>query len=173
MTQVKKISIRDAMDYIVHAKLLLPAIQREFVWKRQAIEIMFDSILRGYPINSFMFWRINNVYYQNLDFYRFLDPKYVYGVSKNPDYTKVTPSNNESLNEQLIVIDGQQRLTGIFIGLYGSYSTEKGKPMYLCLRLDDRATSDGKEYDFLFLKVSFHYSLLNKSTIGASLDKNE
>ena len=150
VTPVKKISIRESIQKMVDGKLLLPAIQRDYVWKRQAIEMMFDSILRGYPINTLMFWRIDNISSQVIDFYRFLNPKYVYGISKNQEFGK----REASSEERLIVIDGQQRLTSIYIGLFGTYATEKGKPMSLYLRLDDKATSDDKKYDFRFLNDS-------------------
>ena len=52
------ITIKTAIDNIQHNHYLLPAIQRKFVWSSWQIEILFDSILRGYPINSFMFWKV-------------------------------------------------------------------------------------------------------------------
>ena len=61
MVPVLRIKIKDAINMIVNNSLLLPAIQREYVWKKQAIELMFDSILRDYPINTLMFWRINSI----------------------------------------------------------------------------------------------------------------
>ena len=50
------ISISDAIEYIEQRKFLLPAIQRKFVWSSEQIEVLFDSIMRDYPINSFMIW---------------------------------------------------------------------------------------------------------------------
>ena len=46
------ISISDAIEYIEQRKFLLPAIQRKFVWSSEQIEVLFDSIMRDYPINS-------------------------------------------------------------------------------------------------------------------------
>ena len=150
MTPVLRLKIRDAVSEITNNGLLLPAIQREYVWKKQAIELMFDSILRDYPINTLMFWRIDNISQQQLDFYSFLKPNYIYGVTRNDEYTKTAAGNNK----KLIVIDGQQRLTSIYIGLYGTYQTEKGKPMSLYLRLDAPANDVEKYYDFRFLSDS-------------------
>ena len=48
------ISISDAIEYIEQRKFLLPAIQRKFVWSSEQIEVLFDSIMRDYPINSFL-----------------------------------------------------------------------------------------------------------------------
>ena len=147
MTPVLKISIKDAVSKIVNNTLLLPAIQREYVWKKQAIELMFDSILRGYPINTLMFWRIDRISCQQLDFYTFLNPNYIYGITRNNPF----PKNGAGDEERLIVIDGQQRLTSIYIGLYGTYQTEKGKPMSLYLRLDTPGSDPEKYYDFRFM----------------------
>lgn len=49
------ISIKEAINKIVERKYLLPAIQRKFVWSASKVEALFDSIMQGYPINSFMF----------------------------------------------------------------------------------------------------------------------
>lgn len=50
----KPITIREAIENIDQNEYLLPAIQRKFVWKPQQIELLFDSIMREYPINSLM-----------------------------------------------------------------------------------------------------------------------
>ena len=55
---VTPITIKDAIDNIVSRNYLLPAIQRKFVWSSYQIEVLFDSIMRSYPINSFMFWEV-------------------------------------------------------------------------------------------------------------------
>lgn len=54
------ITIREAIENIDQNKYLLPAIQRKFVWQPQQIEMLFDSIMRGYPINSLMMWEITS-----------------------------------------------------------------------------------------------------------------
>lgn len=41
---------------IVNKNVLLPDIQRPFVWDEQQIYKLFDSIMRGYPISTFLFW---------------------------------------------------------------------------------------------------------------------
>ena len=52
------ITIADAIYKIEHSKYLLPAIQREFIWENPKIEWLFDSIMRNYPIASFLFWKV-------------------------------------------------------------------------------------------------------------------
>ena len=40
---------------IENGKLFLPAIQRKFVWNEEQITKLFDSLMRGYPIGTFLF----------------------------------------------------------------------------------------------------------------------
>lgn len=49
-------TIKEAMNRIGAKKLYLPAIQRKFVWDAWQIERLFDSIMRDYPIGTFLFW---------------------------------------------------------------------------------------------------------------------
>ena len=73
MSNYQSITIKDAMNNIANSTYLLPAIQRKFVWGIDQIEMLFDSLLRGYPINSFMLWKINdNDIKQNYKFYQFI-----------------------------------------------------------------------------------------------------
>ena len=60
MSDYQSIRIKEAINYIARNNYLLPAIQRKFVWEIEQIEMLFDSILRGYPINSFMLWKIQD-----------------------------------------------------------------------------------------------------------------
>ena len=48
------ITISDAIGKIDSNQFLLPAIQREFIWNHSKIEWLFDSIMRNYPISSFL-----------------------------------------------------------------------------------------------------------------------
>ena len=62
------ITIKEAIENIESNKYLLPAIQREFVWKHSKIEWLFDSIMRNYPISSFLFWEVSGETKKVIDF---------------------------------------------------------------------------------------------------------
>ncbi|MCH6209177.1 DUF262 domain-containing protein, partial [Escherichia coli] len=69
----KAITIKQAIDSINLRHYLLPAIQRKFVWSSSQICLLFDSIMRDYPINSFMMWDIRSASIKNdYKFYEFL-----------------------------------------------------------------------------------------------------
>lgn len=52
-------SIHEICNSIKNQELILPDIQRKFVWDERKIICLFDSIMRGYPINTLMFWELD------------------------------------------------------------------------------------------------------------------
>ena len=60
------ITISDAIEKIDSNQFLLPAIQREFIWSHSKIEWLFDSIMRNYPISSFLFWNVEEDFINSL-----------------------------------------------------------------------------------------------------------
>ncbi|MCA9765990.1 MAG: DUF262 domain-containing protein, partial [Carnobacterium sp.] len=157
-----EITIREAIDSIDSNKFLLPAIQRKFVWSTDQIELLFDSVMRSYPINSLMLWEINSESIKNnYKFYSFLR-KYIqkYGEMNEALNTR---GKNENF---YAIIDGQQRLNSLYIGLKGTYAlklphkhlnyTEDNfPPMKLYLNIKSKYESDteiDKKYEFKFLK---------------------
>lgn len=114
----KAITIMEAIDAINSRDYLLPAIQRKFVWSSQQISVLFDSIMRGYPINSFMMWEIKSGEIKNsYKFYEFLKGFCQRFNDENPHV-----ATNASFKDFKAVIDGQQRLTSLYIGLCGTYA---------------------------------------------------
>jgi uncharacterized protein with ParB-like and HNH nuclease domain len=57
----------------VNRQYFLPAIQREFVWHPDQIVELFDSVMRGYPIGSFLFWDLLPENRDKWEIYRFID----------------------------------------------------------------------------------------------------
>ncbi len=111
------ITISDAIINIEKRTFLLPALQRKFVWSSEQIEVLFDSIMRDYPINSFMFWSVTSGNVKNsFRFYEFLKEYRYFFNDENPYI------NTRGYNDFTAVIDGQQRLTSLYIGLKGSYA---------------------------------------------------
>lgn len=53
------ITIKRALDRIHSREYVLPAIQREFVWRPAQICALFDSLMLKYPIGAFLFWDVS------------------------------------------------------------------------------------------------------------------
>ena len=137
----KAITIKDAIDAINQRDYLLPAIQRKFVWSSHQICVLFDSIMRGYPINTFMMWEIKDDGIKNdYKFYEFLKSYCQRFSEENPHVP-----TNASYKDFRAVIDGQQRLTSLYIGLCGTYAYKKPRVWWPSTR-DDRVLPPRKLY---------------------------
>ena len=55
MEQKSHFTLTEIADWHENEKVSLPAVQRGFVWKPSQIENLWDSLLRGYPVGSFVF----------------------------------------------------------------------------------------------------------------------
>ncbi len=152
------ITIAEAIRNVENNRYLLPSIQREFTWKHEKIEWLFDSIMRNYPISSFLFWRVEGDTKDRFKFYKFIR-----------DFRQRYQTHNEEittsgLHDFTAVLDGQQRLTSLYIGLRGSYAyrtprlkeenSERVYPsrkLYLNLTRPLENEEDGRVYEFKFL----------------------
>ncbi len=101
----------------LNVNYFLPSIQREFVWDRGRVVSLFDSIMKGYPISSFLFWQLE---YGNRD--KWGAYKFIENVKRK--FTHNQPANLNGIREPIFVIDGQQRLTSFLVGLKGTYTVK-------------------------------------------------
>ncbi len=163
-------SIKEVVDEL-NVRYFLPDIQREYVWLKKAdekkIEQLFDSILRGYPIGSFLFWKLQKEDIAksdeqdsdklNFQLYQFIT-----------NYDERKPHNEKIRIEQIkrddlsIVLDGQQRLTSLYIGLKGTRTLRKKwakndnpnayeeKRLYLNLKHQPNMDNPEDNYQFEF-----------------------
>ncbi|EMH00861.1 DUF262 domain-containing protein [Helicobacter pylori] len=163
-------SIKEVVDEL-NGRYFLPDIQREYVWLQNAdgkkIEQLFDSILRGYPIGSFLFWKLpkediaksdeQDSDKLNFQLYQFIT-----------NYDERKPHNEKIRIEQIkrddlyIVLDGQQRLTSLYIGLKGTRTLKKKnakinnpnayeeKRLYLNLKHQPNMDNPEDNYQFEF-----------------------
>ena len=109
-------TIKALIEKVAAKEYILPAIQREFVWKPEQICQLFDSLLQGYPFGTFLFWKIKP---ENRNRYQFYDFVQDYHQRDNPHCQRLTELPEQ---EFVAVLDGQQRMTALNIGLRGSYS---------------------------------------------------
>lgn len=94
---------------IINGQIKIPQFQREFVWDINKSANLIDSIIKGYPIGTFIFWRTNE---------RLRD------IRNIGDFTLSNIPDGEYVN---FVLDGQQRLTSLFAGLKGLKVKRDGK----------------------------------------------
>lgn len=149
------ITIKKAIDNIRKKNYVLPSIQREFVWDTYQIERLFDSLMRDYPISTFLFWKVEKQRIKDFQFYEFLKN---YHERTSRHNSKADLSQEEDV---IAVLDGQQRMTSMYIGLTGSHArkmpyyswnNDKAFPKkHLYLNLLKKADDIELEYEFRFL----------------------
>jgi len=150
--------INDIIQQISENKIYLPAIQRKFVWNIDQITDLFDSIMKGYPIGTFLFWKLKGDDIKPYTFYSFI----LHYDVRQP-FNKPT-GQPETKNEIIAVLDGQQRLSSMYVALQGSYTYKRPyardyddtafPKRQLCLNLlhiPDGENEEESNYDFKFL----------------------
>lgn len=151
-------TIEKAVNEIAQNNYVLPAIQREFVWRPEQIERLFDSLMQGYPFGAFLFWKVRPETATEFQFYDFVRDYHEFKGVHSP---KVEVPNGVGVTA---VLDGQQRLTALNIGLRGSMRIKiKGKHkknpeaypvryLYINVLHDGSETENGVFYEFKFLE---------------------
>lgn len=111
-------TIKTILDRL-NTQYFLPSIQRDFVWKPEQIILLFDSIMRGYPISSFLFWELTQENKDKWEVYKFCE-------EANTNSTRhIRLTSALGIQSLTLILDGQQRLTSIAIGLKGLYRIRK------------------------------------------------
>lgn len=151
-------SIKNIIEGI-NKQYFLPDIQRDFVWKPIQVYLLFDSLLRNYPISTFLFWKLKGEYLEKekIKKLRFVSKS----TSKNEPDTSI---NLEK--EYYLILDGQQRLTTFYLVLKGNYII-RNNPYDLYFNI----LSGDKEDDGILYEFNFYNS--NKGEIFVERDKDD
>ena len=137
----QKETIRKMVSYLNNEEMYggfwLPNIQRPFVWREDQIERLFDSIMREYPISTLLVWHTKSRIRRR----KFID-NYRSTIRLIDFYV---PEDDKT---KLLVLDGQQRLQSLFIGLKGSYEKRE---LYFDILSGDLVAPEDVRYKFKFL----------------------
>jgi hypothetical protein len=97
-----KISFDDLLKGVDKSLVQIPPFQREFVWSPRDICFLLDSIYRGYPIGSLIFWRT---------------------LRRLPRHREIGGVNLNDVSPGALidyVLDGQQRITSLYAAIRGA-----------------------------------------------------
>ena len=177
------ISIFEAVSNIENGKYVMPAFQRQYVWNMEQIEKLWDSILLDYPISTFLFWHIDE---QNITsdtyFCKFLKSATFNFQKKSatPNYELSGIKNTKITNTA--ILDGQQRLTSLYLSLLcdniyikGKHERgEGGKLAKLLIELDKSKIEDAEgEFNTKQYDIAFTENLLRSSSTKFEFRKLE
>jgi len=127
-------SVINLLNQIKNDEIVLPAIQRDFVWEEDKIARLLDSILRDYPVGIALLWET----YHPLQYRSFIK-----------DYrsgTRAIFDDNPKGQRLRVVLDGQQRLQSLYIALFGTF---EGKSLCFDV-LSGEDQDDVSEQKFIF-----------------------
>ena len=82
-------------------QIKIPQFQRDFVWTMERSAALLDSVVKGYPIGTFIFWKTK---------------EHLRSLKELGGINLPTPKKNEPV---VFVLDGQQRLTSLFAAIKG------------------------------------------------------
>lgn len=158
-------SMKKAIALIESGRMYLPAIQRKYVWREEQITKLFDSLMQGYPIGTFLFWKVSKKQADNSKsvFYKFIKD---YNEKNNTTNEKITCPLVLDYEYYYIVLDGQQRLTSMYVALQGSIAMKKPrcrwsssnafpkKELYFNINSDplNKCEDDDFTYEFKFFE---------------------
>jgi hypothetical protein len=163
----------------INSSFFLPGLQREFVWTADQICALFDSLMRRYPISSFLFWQVPAEGRDDVEAYEFL-----HTVNESRNRAKLARAHGN--RDVTFVLDGQQRLTSLLVGLQGYYHGRKtksgkgartyvAKKLYLDL-LHDGRVPDAEDEIYYHFDFFDYVPLLSKSSywfeVGRILNVN-
>ena len=162
---IDKITIAKLLDEI-NKTIFLPDIQRKYVWKDEQILRFMDSLMRGYPIGTFLFWKVKKQIINNEkhEIYQFIKNYHEKDSYLNEKHESFTTNFEDNI---YLVLDGQQRLTSLYIALCGTLARKlpnkrssnndayPQKELYFNLMSPEKKESDKDEdsikYEFQFL----------------------
>ncbi len=160
----KNDSISSIVEKIDKKQFYLPAIQRKYVWGEEQITKLMDSIMRGYPFGTFLFWKVKKktVNTKQYSMYEFIKDYHERDNYKNsPAGQPFTIHDDDEMISS--VLDGQQRLTSLYIALKGSLSFKlprkhwssddafPKKELYFDLHSKGESSEGDIAYNFTFL----------------------
>jgi hypothetical protein len=155
----------------VNESYFLPGIQRGYVWTEQQVVELFDSAMREYPIGAFLFWEVSGELAREQVKYEFIQHHVTDEVYPDTEAFEGRRHHNaraegEHPERLTLVLDGQQRLTALTIGLTGSVTDRRPnrprkqesswfrKRLYLDLLHENDDAGRGRRYSLGFRPVA-------------------
>src|SRR6185503_7847723 len=96
------------------ATLLVPDLQRPYVWTPSQVTLLIDSLLRGWPFGTLLLWRVHKEELAGIPsrpFWRVAD--------RTGEFDDAQVSKSNPPAEFRMVLDGQQRLQSLLLAFGG------------------------------------------------------
>jgi len=90
--------IKEILDRVANLEIVIPEFQREYVWSKDQAKELMVSLFSDYPTGSLLFWNAS---------------------SENAPEVKNKAINRDRLGMVDIILDGQQRVTTLYMLIDG------------------------------------------------------
>ncbi len=127
-----QLTIREILDTVIRGQIRIPAFQRGFVWEPDRVAYLMDSIYKGFPFGSLLFWRTK---------------EQLKSENKLGPFNLPKPAEDYPVD---YVLDGQQRITSIF-GVFQTQLTGTATEAWQEIYFDFSAETSAQESQFLAL----------------------
>lgn len=130
----------------INHRIFLPHIQRPFVWDLDQMLKLFDSLMRNYPIQTFLFWRTGD----EIKARKFMDQ-----IEWDPNLSDFyDPNISREGVEKVFVLDGQQRLQTLFAIFRGAILSEEEnrQEAYFNIMSGNKIADSGLLYELEFFE---------------------
>jgi hypothetical protein len=170
--------LEDLLVDVANGSYKIPEFQREFIWKSNQMIQLFDSILKGYPIGSLLFWKAEGIFdtdnkigpyiinKKTEDFKYILDGfqriSTLFGVLINPK--NFEEKNSKKLSDFLIYFDFEENN---FIKIKKNFSVElyrvyDNRELFAYLRDIDRAEISDSDKNIYIDRLRTLHDTLHK-----------
>ncbi len=96
------------------ATLLIPDLQRPYVWTPNQVTLLIDSLIRGWPFGTLLLWKVNHQELEGIPFRPFWTVVNRTGDANGAHVTQMNPPASYHM-----VLDGQQRVQSLLLALGG------------------------------------------------------
>ena len=122
--------IQQIIDKIDDRQLFIPSFQREFVWKRDDVKSLIDSLIKGYPTGTILTWE-----------------------TSNPPHLRGDHEYSSQQGAVKLLLDGQQRITSLYMLI-------KGEIPYYYASSEIQQDPRGLHVNVETLELSYYSSIL-------------
>jgi len=127
------LTIRKILEDVGRGTIRIPAFQRGFVWDSEMVAYFMDSLYKGYPFGSLLFWRTKAQLRTERQLGPFILP------DRDPEY----PID--------YVLDGQQRITSVF-GVFQTDLKAEHDQEWISVFFDFQADPTAQQSQFMVLQ---------------------
>lgn len=96
------------------ATMLIPDLQRPYVWTPNQVTLLIDSLVRGWPFGTLLLWKVNHQELEGIPFRPFWTVVNRTGDANGAQVAQMNPPA-----EYHMVLDGQQRIQSLLLALGG------------------------------------------------------